>query len=90
MDLLLYKLYVVIIGLAVELALTGWHIEPTYGRHGMLRKSYLQEHRKANIKYLLQRKTCRAFEIKIDAEQGDRRRTISKTDDGEKKGLQRN
>lgn len=28
-----------------ELALTD--IEPTYGKYGMLRKSYLQEHRKA-------------------------------------------
>ena len=28
-----------------KLALTD--IEPTYGKYGMLRKSYLQEHRKA-------------------------------------------
>ena len=26
-------------------------IEPTYGKYGMLRKSYLQEHRRQNIKY---------------------------------------
>ena len=41
-----------------KLALTD--IEPTYGKYGMLRKSYLQEHRKANI--VVTRKTCRAFE----------------------------
>ena len=32
-----------------KLALTD--IEPTYGKYGMLRKNYLQEHRKQNIKY---------------------------------------
>ena len=34
-----------------ELALTD--IEPTYGKYGMLRKSYLQEHRKAKYQILL-------------------------------------
>jgi len=35
-----------------ELALTD--IEPTYGKYGMLRKSYLQEHRKAKYQILFQ------------------------------------
>ena len=34
-----------------KLALTD--IEPTYGKYGMLRKSYLQEHRKAKYQILL-------------------------------------
>ena len=34
-----------------ELALKD--IEPTYGKYGMLRKSYLQEHRKAKYQILL-------------------------------------
>ena len=33
-----------------KLALTD--IEPTYGKYGMLRKSYLQEHRKAKYEKL--------------------------------------
>ena len=33
-----------------ELALTD--IEPSYGKYGMLRKSYLQEHRKAKYQIL--------------------------------------
>ena len=34
-----------------ELALKD--IEPTYGKYGMLRKSYLQEHRRAKYQILL-------------------------------------
>ena len=45
-----------------ELALTD--IEPTYGKYGMLRKSYLQEHRKAKYQ--------------IDAEARDREEQLVK------------
>ena len=64
-----------------ELALTD--IEPTYGKYGMLRKSYLQEHRKAKYQILLLQGKLVEHLNQIDAEARDR--TISKTDDGETK-----
>ena len=60
-----------------ELALKD--IEPTYGKYGMLRKSYLQEHRRAKYQILLLQGKLVEHLNQIDAEA----RTISKTDDGE-------
>lgn len=53
-----------------ELALTD--IEPTYGKYGMLRKSYLQEHRKAKYQILLLQGKLVEHLNQIDAEARDR------------------
>ena len=52
-----------------ELALTD--IEPTYGKYGMLRKSYLQEHRKAKYQILLLQGKLVEHLNQIDAEARD-------------------
>ena len=58
-----------------ELALTD--IEPTYGKYGMLRKSYLQEHRKAKYQILLLQGKLVEHLNQIDAEARDREEQYS-------------
>lgn len=58
-----------------ELALTD--IEPTYGKYGMLRKSYLQEHRKAKYQILLLQGKLVEHLNQIDAEARDREGDLS-------------
>ncbi|MCB6647438.1 TnpV protein [[Clostridium] scindens] len=59
-----------------ELALTD--IEPTYGKYGMLRKSYLQEHRKAKYQILLLQGKLVEHLNQIDAEARDREEQLVK------------
>lgn len=59
-----------------ELALTD--IEPTYGKYGMLRKSYLQEHRKAKYQILLLQGKLVEHLNHIDAEARDREEQLVK------------
>ena len=59
-----------------ELALTD--IEPTYGKYGMLRKSYLQEHRKAKYQILLLQEKLVEHLNQIDAEARDREEQLVK------------
>ena len=48
--------------------------EPTYGKYGMLRKSYLQEHRKAKYQILLLQGKLVEHLNQIDIEARDRER----------------
>lgn len=64
-----------------ELALKD--IEPTYGKYGMLRKSYLQEHRRTKYQILLLQGKLVEHLNQIDAEARDREEQLVKTDDGE-------
>lgn len=66
-----------------ELALTD--IEPTYGKYGMLRKSYLQEHRKAKYQILLLQGKLVEHLNQIDAEARDREEQIVKQMIGERR-----
>ena len=59
-----------------KLALTD--IEPTYGKYGMLRKSYLQEHRKAKYQILLLQGKLVEHLNQIDAEARDREEQLVK------------
>lgn len=59
-----------------ELALKD--IEPTYGKYGMLRKSYLQEHRKAKYQILLLQGKLVEHLNQIDAEARDREEQLVK------------
>lgn len=59
-----------------ELELTD--IEPTYGKYGMLRKSYLQEHRKAKYQILLLQGKLVEHLNQIDAEARDREEQLVK------------
>lgn len=59
-----------------ELALTD--IEPTYGKYGMLRKSYLQEHRKAKYQILLLQGKLVEHLNQIDAEARDKEEQLVK------------
>lgn len=69
-------LYVMWRLLLPELALTD--IEPTYGKYGMLRKSYLQEHRKAKYQILLLQGKLVEHLNQIDAEARDREEQLVK------------
>ena len=59
-----------------ELALTD--IEPTYGKYGMLRKSYLQEHRKAKYQILLLQGELVEHLNQIDEEARDKEERLVK------------
>ena len=59
-----------------ELALKD--IEPTYGKYGMLRKSYLQEHRRAKYQILLLQGKLVEHLNQIDAEARDREEQLVK------------
>ena len=59
-----------------ELALAD--TEPTYGKYGMLRKSYLQEHRKAKYQILLLQGKLVEHLNQIDIEARDREERLVK------------
>ena len=59
-----------------ELTLTD--TEPTYGKYGMLRKSYLQEHRKAKYQILLLQGKLVEHLNQIDIEARDREERLVK------------
>ena len=59
-----------------ELTLTD--IEPTYGKYGMLRKSYLQEHRKAKYQILLLQGELVEHLNQIDEEARDKEERLVK------------
>lgn len=54
------------------------YIEPTYGKYGMLRKSYLQEHRRAKYQILLLQGKLVEHLNQIDAEARDREEQLVK------------
>ena len=59
-----------------ELTLTD--TEPTYGKYGMLRKSYLQEHRKAKYQILLLQGELVGHLNQIDEEARDKEERLVK------------